>query len=71
MVREIEMDPQYLGEAFTERIIPFRINPDLKRVEDVRTYMELGDVKDGDFSLFKINGRVVFSNGESFTLTKI
>lgn len=28
--------------------------------------MELGDVKDGDFSLFKINGRVVFSNGETF-----
>ena len=68
MVREIEMDPQ--GNIWVKHLrkglFRFRINPDLKRVEDVRTYMELGDVKDGDFSLFKINGRVVFSNGEMF-----
>ncbi len=68
MVREIEMDPQ--GNIWVKHLrkglFRFRINPDLKRVEDVRTYMELGDVKDGDFSLFKINGRVVFSNGETF-----
>ena len=67
MVREIEMDPQ--GNIWVKHLrkglFRFRINPDLKRVEDVRTYMELGDVKDGDFSLFKINGRVVFSNGEN------
>ena len=68
MVREIEMDPQ--GNIWVKHLrkglFRFRINPDLKRVEDVRTYMELGDVEDGDFSLFKINGRVVFSNGEMF-----
>lgn len=68
MVREIEMDPQ--GNIWVKHLrkglFRFRINLDLKRVEDVRTYMELGDVKDGDFSLFKINGRVVFSNGEMF-----
>lgn len=68
MVREIEMDPQ--GNIWVKHLrkglFRFRINPDLKRVEDVRTYMELGDVKDGDFSLFKINGRVIFSNGEMF-----
>ena len=62
------MDPQ--GNIWVKHLrkglFRFRINPDLKRVEDVRTYMELGDVKDGDFSLFKINGRVVFSNGEMF-----
>jgi len=68
MVREIEMDPQ--GNIWVKHLrkglFRFRINPDLKRVEDVRTYMELGNVKDGNFSLFKINGRVVFSNGETF-----
>ena len=54
------------ASIYRKGLFRFRINPDLKRVEDVRTYMELGDVKDGDFSLFKINGRVVFSNGEMF-----
>ena len=38
----------------------------MKQVKDVRKYESLGEVKGGSFTLFKINGRVVFSNGEYF-----
>ena len=38
----------------------------MKQVKDVRKYEGLGEVKGGSFTLFKINGRVVFSNGEYF-----
>lgn len=68
MVRGIEMD--HRGNIWVKHLrkglFRLRISPDLKRVEDLKMYMELGDVKDGNFSLFKINGRVVFSNGEAF-----
>ncbi len=68
MVRSIEVD--HRGNIWVKHLrqglFRFRISPDLKRVEDLRVYMELGDVKDGGFSLFKINGRVVFSNGKAF-----
>lgn len=68
MVRGIEMD--HRGNIWVKHLrkglFRLRISPDLKRVEDLKTYMELGDVKDGNFSLFKINGRVVFSNGKAF-----
>lgn len=68
MVRGIEVD--HRGNIWIKHLrkglFRLRISPDLKRVEDLKMYMELGDVKDGNFSLFKINGRVVFSNGKAF-----
>lgn len=68
MVRGIEMD--HRGNIWVKHLrkglFRLRISPDLKRVEALKMYMELGDVKDGNFSLFKINGRVVFSNGKAF-----
>ena len=68
MVRGIEMD--HRGNIWVKHLrkglFRLRSSPDLKRVEDLKMYMELGDVKDGNFSLFKINGRVVFSNGKAF-----
>lgn len=68
MVRGIEMD--HRGNIWIKHLrkglFRLQISPDLKRVEDLKVYMELGDVKDGNFSLFKINGRVVFSNGKAF-----
>lgn len=68
MVRGIEMD--HRGNIWVKHLrkglFRLRTSPDLKRVEDLKMYMELGDVKDGNFSLFKINGRVVFSNGKAF-----
>ncbi|WP_299095974.1 triple tyrosine motif-containing protein [uncultured Bacteroides sp.] len=68
MVRGIEMD--HRGNIWVKHLrkglFRLRISQDLKRVEDLKMYMELGDVKDGNFSLFKINGRVVFSNGKAF-----
>ena len=68
MVRGIEMD--HRGNIWVKHLrkglFRFRIRQDLKRVENLKVYMELGDVKDGNFSLFKINGRVVFSNGKAF-----
>lgn len=68
MVRGIEMD--HRGNIWVKHLrkglFRLRISQDLKRVENLKMYMELGDVKDGNFSLFKINGRVVFSNGKAF-----
>ena len=68
MVRGIEMD--HRGNIWVKHLrkglFRLRISQDLKRVEDLKMYMELGDVKDGNFSLYKINGRVVFSNGKAF-----
>lgn len=68
MVRGIEM--YHRGNIWVKHLrkglFRLRISQDLKRVEDLKMYMELGDVKDGNFSLFKINGRVVFSNGKAF-----
>lgn len=68
MVRGMETD--HRGNIWVKHLrkglFRLRVSHDLEQVEDLRQYMELGDVKDGSYSLFKINGRVVFSNGESF-----
>lgn len=37
----------------------------------MRKYESLGEVKGGSFTLFKINGRVVFLMGNISILTKI
>lgn len=68
MIRNLEMDHQgYIwAEHLRKGLYRLRISPDLERVEDVRAYEQLGDVKDSRFAVFKINGRVVFSNGEGF-----
>lgn len=68
MLKNIEMDHQ--GNIWVEHLrqglYRFRIASNLERVEDVREYMNLGGVEGGQFTLFKINGRVVFSNGNAF-----
>lgn len=68
MVRGIEVD--HRGNIWIKHLrkglFRLRIASNLKRVEDLKVYMELGDVKAGNFSLFKINGRVVFANGKAF-----
>lgn len=68
MVRGIEVD--HRGNIWIKHLrkglFRLRIASNLKRVEDLKVYMELGDVKAGSFSLFKINGRVVFANGKAF-----
>lgn len=68
MARNLEMD--HRGNIWVRHLrkglYRLRISSDLKRVEALRKYMELGGVKDGSFPLFKINGRIVFSNGEAF-----
>lgn len=68
MVRNIEVDHQgnIWAEHLRKGLYRFRISPDMKRVEDLTKYIDLGGVKDSRFALFKINGRVVFSNGEAF-----
>lgn len=68
MVRNIEADHQgnIWAEHLRQGLYRFRINLNMTSVEDLRKYMDLGDVKDGRFALFKVNGRVVFSNGELF-----
>lgn len=68
MVRNLEVDHQ--GNIWVEHLrkglFRLKLDPGLQRVEDVREYMELGGVGNSNFALFKINGRVVFSNGKSF-----
>ena len=68
MVRHIEVDHQgnIWAKHLRNGLYRFRIDPDMKQVKDVRKYEGLGEVKGGSFTLFKINGRVVFSNGEYF-----
>ncbi len=68
MIRHMEVD--YQGNIWAKHLrnglYRFRIDSDMKQVKDVRKYESLGEVKGGSFTLFKINGRVVFSNGEYF-----
>ena len=68
MIRHIEVDHQgnIWAKHLRNGLYRFRIDPDMKLVKDVRKYESLGEVKGGSFTLFKINGRVVFSNGEYF-----
>lgn len=68
MVRHIEVDHQgnIWAKHLRNGLYRFRIDPDMKLVKDVRKYESLGEVEGGSFTLFKINGRVVFSNGEYF-----
>ena len=68
MIRHIEVDHQgnIWAKHLRNGLYRFRIDPDMKLVKDVRKYESLGEVEVGSFTLFKINGRVVFSNGEYF-----
>lgn len=68
LVRDIEIDHQ--GNVWARHLrnglYRFRLDSELKSVKEVKKYESLGDVKGGSFALFKINGRVIFSNGERF-----
>ena len=68
MIRHIEVDHQgnIWAKHLRNGLCRFRIDSDMKQVKDVRKYESLGEVKGGSFTLFKINGRVVFSNGGIF-----
>lgn len=68
MIRHIEVDHQgnIWAKHLRNGLYRFRIDPDMKLVKDVRKYESLGEVEGGSFTLFKINGRVFFSNGEYF-----
>ena len=68
MIRHIEVDHQgnIWAKHLRNGLYRFRIDPDMKLVKDVRKYESLGEVEGGSFTLFKINDRVVFSNGEYF-----
>lgn len=68
MACHIECDHQ--GNVWVEHwqkgLYRLKINNRLDAVESLRAYMTLGNVSDSRFTLFKINGRIVFSNGEGF-----
>lgn len=68
MIRHIEVDHQgnIWAQHLRNGLYRFRIAADMKRVKDVKRYGRLGKVEGGSFALFKINGRVIFSNGDSF-----
>lgn len=68
MVRHIEEDHQknIWAQHLRDGLYRFSLGKDMERVENVRKYNKLGDTGKGTLSLFKINGRVVFSNGERF-----
>ena len=68
MARNIETD--HRGNIWVEHmkkgLFRLRLSPDLQSLQEVRPYREIGGVADTHFLLFKVNGRVVFSNGEAF-----
>lgn len=68
MIRNIEVD--HRGNIWAKHLrnglYRFQVSQDLKRVENVKKYDRLGDVQGASFALFKINGRIIFSNGEAF-----
>lgn len=68
MVSHIETD--HRGNIWVEHmkkgLFRLRLSPDLKSLQEVTPYLKLGNVADAHFVLFKVNGRVVFSNGEAF-----
>lgn len=68
MASHLEIDHQnnVWVEHWQKGLYRLRINSTLDAVDNVRTYMALGEVTDSRFTLFKINGRVVFSNGDYF-----
>lgn len=68
MVRNLEIDHQgnIWAEHLRKGLFRLKLSQDMENVEKISTYTELGGVKDCRFLLFKINGRVVFSNGEQF-----
>lgn len=68
MIRHLEVDHQgnFWAKHLRNGLYRFRIDADRKRIKEVKKYEQLGDVKGGSFAVFKIKGRVVFSNGESF-----
>lgn len=73
MIRHIEVDHQgnIWAKHLRNGLYRFRIDPDMKLVKDVRKYESLGEVEGGSFTLFKINGRVVFLMENTFILMKI
>ena len=74
MIRHIEVDHQgnIWAKHLRNGLYRFRIDPDMKQVKDVRKYEGLGGSERwGSFTLFKINGRVVFLMGNISILTKI
>lgn len=68
MASHIEIDHQnnIWVEHWQKGLYRLRLNSRLDAVDNLKTYMELGEVTDSRFTLFKINGRVVFSNGDYF-----
>ncbi len=68
MIRHIEVDHQgnIWAKHLRNGLYRLRIDSTMKSATDVRKYESLGGVEGGSFALFKINGRVIFSNGESF-----
>jgi DNA-binding CsgD family transcriptional regulator len=68
MVSNIEQDGQgnIWAQHMRKGFYRFRIDVDSMEVTDLKRYTTLGDRKDNSFALFKVHGRVVFSNGDAF-----
>lgn len=68
MISNLEMD--YQGYIWAEHLIKglfrLKISKDLKHIEEVKGYNQLGDIQNGHITLFRLNGRVVFTNGDIF-----
>lgn len=68
MILHIEVDHQnnVWAKHLRNGLYRFRISPDMKHVTGIKKYERLGDAERGNIALFKINGRVAFSDGERF-----
>ena len=68
MIRKIEVDHQgnIWAKHWQKGLFHLRLSDDLREVKEIRNYPEIGDRHTSFLSLFKVNGRVVFSDGLSF-----
>lgn len=68
LIRNFETD--HLGNIWAEHMhkgmYRVRLDNDLKNVTDVKAYQHIGQEEDGNICVFKIRGRVVFSDGTGF-----
>lgn len=68
MAKNLEVD--HRGNIWVEHmrkgLYRVQLDPKLERVTDLRSYPSLSGASSGTCSLFKINGRVVFSDDDSF-----
>ncbi len=68
MIDGIEVDPQgnIWAQHLRKGIYRLTISPDFKELKNIKFYDNIGDKQGNSIKLFKINGRVIFYNGDKY-----